>query len=37
MQRYDILPPDLSPAAAIDCYATEQPYWHFLWCMPAGL
>jgi hypothetical protein len=37
MKRYGILPPDLDPAAPLDCYATEQRYWQSLWYMPPGL
>jgi hypothetical protein len=37
MKRYGILPVDLAPTAAIDCYATEQKYWQSLWYLPAGL
>ena len=31
MQRYGILPADLSDDAPIDVYATDRAYWDSLW------
>ena len=36
MQRFGILPQDLSHQQEIDVYATDQAYWQSLWWQPAA-
>jgi hypothetical protein len=31
MQRFDILPHDLSPEDPVDAYATDRAYWRSFW------
>ncbi len=34
MQRYGVLPQDLTPDAPVDAYKTDEAYWQSMWHRP---